>query len=137
LPKHNESILKVIHRTLQTILILGATSLPFILNLTALPKSISIIISVIVAVVAALTNYYKFGSHAAHFQRAAENMQIELNLYQSGRKHYKDLSQGAALDCFMDKIDELKHKQNELSLELEKTTQDQDKKVAELVKSAG
>jgi len=132
--RHNQTIHKYIDRTLQTILLLGATSLPFILNISDLQKSIPITISIIVALLAALVNYYKFGSRAAQFQQAAENMQYELNIYQSGRKHYKGLSPGAAFDLFMDNLDELRHKRNELSLELEKSTQEQDKKIAELLR---
>ncbi|MFL5657815.1 MAG: DUF4231 domain-containing protein [Ktedonobacteraceae bacterium] len=132
--KQNESTLKFIHRTLQTILLLGATSLPFILNFSYLQKSIPITISIIVALVAALVNYYKFGSRTTQFQQAAENMQYELNLYQSRRKHYRDLSQGTAFDLFMDNIDELRRKRSELSLELEKSTQEQDQKIDELLR---
>ena len=93
-----------------------------------------ITISIIVAITATLANYYKFGNHAVHFHQAAENMQYELNLYELGRKHYTSLAPGAALHLFMDKIDEQRHKRNELSLELEKTSQRTDTRIDELVK---
>lgn len=60
-------------------------------------------------------------------------MQLELSLYQSGRKHYKDLPRGAAFNLFMDNIDELRHKRNELSLELEQAIQVSDPKITELL----
>lgn len=132
--KHTASILKIYHRILQTITILGATSLPFILNISDLPKSIPITISIILAITATLANFYKFGNHAVHFHQAAENMQYELNLYESGRKHYTSLAPGAALNLFMDKIDEQRHKRNELSLVLEKTSQQTDTRIDELVR---
>ncbi len=130
---HSERAPKFFHRTFQTILILFATSLPFILTFNDLPKFIPITISIIVALVAALSNHFKFGGRAIQFRQAAENMQLELSLYQSGRRHYKDLQRGAAFNLFMDNIDELRHKRNEFSLELEQTAQVLDKKITELL----
>ena len=84
---------------------------------------------------AVLVTFFKFGDHISYFQRSAEDLQREYNLHQSSRKHYTTLLRGAALDLFMDRIDELRQEQHKLSLELEKTVRDQEQKIGELTKA--
>ncbi|SRR6266436_3682849 len=131
--RRNAMILNVVQRMLQLIIILGATVLPFILN-SAVSKLYSSVLSISVAIAAALITFYKFNKYISYFQKAAENMQREYNLYHSGRKHYSALKKGAALDLLMDKIDELREEQDKFSLELEKTEQGQEQIIQDITK---
>lgn len=87
-----------------------------------------------VAIAAAFITWYKFRDHILFFQQAAEKMQQEYGLYQSGRKHYTYLGIGASLDLLMDKIDELRQEQNEKSLKIGKIEEAQDQTINDLAK---
>lgn len=118
-------VLKSIQQFLQLVVIIGAASVPLILSNPTSPREVSTYISIIVAVSAAILNFYKFQDHITFQQTAAERMQLEYNQFATQRGIYKNLDRGAALDLFMDEIDKLRQETNELSLSLEKAAQDQ------------
>ena len=119
--------IKLIQQLLQLIVIIGATSVPFILNIPNSPREISTYLSGAVAISATLLNFYKFGEHIGHSYRAAEKLELEYKLFQTERGHYKALPSGAALDLFMDKMDELRQEQYEFSHSIEKAAQQENK----------
>ena len=117
--------LKLIQQLLQLAVIIGAASVPLILSDPTSPREISTYISIGVAVSAAILKFYRFQDHIQFHETAAAEMQREYIRYTNQRDIYAPLSTGAALDCFMDKIDELRQKTHELSLFLDKSSQDQ------------
>lgn len=128
-----ENLLKTSQRILQLLIILGATALPFMLN-SDIPKTYSSVVSVTIAIAAALMTFYKFNKYISYFSRATEKIQTEYNLYHSSRKHYSSLLKGEALDLFMDKIDELREEQNKLAFELHKTEEEQEQNIQTFTK---
>jgi hypothetical protein len=119
--------IKILHRSLQAIIIIGATAVPFLLNMNDISKVVPTIISGFVALAAAIVSYYKLVERSSHLYLTAEKMQHEYNCYKTGRGKYSRLKRGAALDLFMDQIDRLIHEQNEHTLSLEKIVPDHDK----------
>jgi hypothetical protein len=120
-----ERVLKLIQQFLQLAVIIGAASVPFILNNPTSPREVSTFISIIVAASAAILKFYKFQDHINFQHEAAEKMDLEYSLYSTHRGDYKGLGQGAALDRLMDEIDTLRQETNELSLSIGKSEQDQ------------
>lgn len=116
---------KLTQQCLQLAVIVGATSVPLILSNPTSPKEVSYYISIVVAISAALLNFYKFKDRITFQYKAAERMQLEYSQFLSERGIYKGLSLGTALDRFMDEIDKLRQETNELSLSLEQSEQDQ------------
>ena len=99
--------------------------MPLILSNSTSPREVSTYISIIVAVSAAILNFYKFQDHINFQHTAAERMQLEYSQYTTNRGIYKGLDSGATLDLFMDEIDKLRQETNELALSLEKSAQEQ------------
>src|SRR6266436_438358 len=91
-----------VFNTLQIIILAGAAVVPFLLNITNVPKLVPTIISAVVAVAAALANYYKFGERGRVDRQTAQEMHQEYNWYDTERGDYKDKDPKEALDLFMD-----------------------------------
>lgn len=122
---------------LQMIIIVGATSVPFLLNIPIIEKPIPTVVSAMVAVAAALNNQFKFKQHGIIHQQIAQKIKREFNLHATGRGVYSTLPLGAALDLFMDRIDEIRHEQHEQLISLHKTSQDGSKDHMHEVKKLG
>jgi len=116
---------KMLQHFLQILVIIGATSLPFLLNIFNSSKETITYISIAVAVSAALLKIYNFGDNINNLYQVIEKYQFEYNQFETDRGPYKDIKGGESLDLFMDRIDTLRHEQNELSLSFAKTIHNQ------------
>lgn len=97
----------VVHNTLQISILAGAAIVPFLLNIPGVPKLIPTIISGVVAVAAALANYYKFGERSRIDRQTAQELQQEYNRYDTERGDYKGKGPKEALDLFLDQTEQI------------------------------
>jgi Protein of unknown function (DUF4231) len=90
---------------LQFIIVGGAASVPVLLIIPQVPKIIPTIISGVVAVAAAIGNYYKFGEHS-HIHRATYEALIkELNNYDNQVLAYNNLEEDQAFGLFVERTE--------------------------------
>ena len=75
----------VAHNLLQICILVGAAVVPFLLIISSIPKLIPTIISGVVAVAAAMSNYYKFGERGRIARLTAQELHQEYNLYDTER----------------------------------------------------
>ena len=99
------------HNTLQVITIAGAAIVPFLLNISTVPKLLPTVISGVVAVTAALLNFYKFNDRSRRRFEAYKVMSKEMNAYDLGQDRYADLDQERAFQLFFNRAEEMKLEQ--------------------------
>lgn len=121
------------YQLLEFILVVGSALLPFIIYFSNFSKIIFVFYSAIIALAATITKYYKFGEHVANLKTTFEKMQNEINLFQTNRGQYGQLNNGASLELFMDKIDEIRHQHNKLTLSFRREMQNQNKELIDLI----
>src|SRR5437762_3985907 len=78
-------IFKIIHHTLQLIILVGAALVVVLLGIPSVPKLIPAILSGIVAAASAVANYYKLGERGHDFRSYAEDMALEYNRFTTKR----------------------------------------------------
>ena len=94
--------LNIIDSFLQIIIVFGTTSVPILLIISQVPKLIPTIISGIVAVAAAVSNYYKIGGRSRIYRVTFETLEKEQNEYKYHVGPYKeDLEEDQALGLFV------------------------------------
>lgn len=99
------------HLYLQLIILIGATTLPFILNIPIIDKITATIISITVAVAAALSAFMRAGDHARNYYIAAAKIRSEYHRFDLNREPYKSLKPDDALTLFIERIDRIQDKQ--------------------------
>lgn len=109
----------------QLVILVGATVVPFVLNIPEVPKTVPTIISGIVALMAALANFYKFGTRSQNSLLTAEALRRELNLYSSQLGKYAILGPSKALEYFIEQTESLIHVQVQKSTSLENSAESQ------------
>jgi len=116
---------KIIHHTLQLIIMVGAALAAILISIPAIPKVIPTILSGSVAVATVVANYYKFGQRGRNLRFYAEDMALEYNRFNTKREPYKDLEAEEAQTLFMSRIEKLFQDQRQRLLELEKLQAEQ------------
>jgi len=99
------------HNVLQVITIAGAAIVPFLLTISNVPKLIPTIISGVVAVTAALLNFYRFNDRSRRRFEAYKVMSKEMNAYDLGQDRYADLDPEQAFKLFLNRAEEMKLEQ--------------------------
>lgn len=107
-----------IYQALRIVVVIGSAVVPFILIIASIPKITATIVSAIVAVSIALTNYYNFIEHSINLLQIAQKIERERDLFLTKRGSYKGLTPGKALDLFMDNMDiiETEHNNNQINI---------------------
>jgi hypothetical protein len=90
---------------LQFVVLLGATSVPFLLNISEIDKHIPIIISGVVAIATAISTFGRLGERARNLYRAGAGIRREYQLFDLNDKTYRDLSPEDALLHFTKQIE--------------------------------
>ena len=112
-----------IHNLLQLIILAGAVAVPFLLNLS-IEKIIPTIISLVVAVAAAISNYYKFGERSRNNHQTSEAIRREIVWYDLRKGPYLDLEPEPALDLFVNRIEGFRDEHTQRSFIFEESKQD-------------
>ena len=99
------------NNTLQVITVVGAAIVPFLLNISTVPKLLPTIISGVVAVTAALLNFYKLNDRSHRRFEAYKAMSREMNAYDLGQDRYTDLDQERAFQLFFNRASEMRFEQ--------------------------
>jgi hypothetical protein len=99
-----------LHFFLQFIILLEATSLPFILNTPAIDKYIPTLISAVVAVATAISTFAKLGERASNLYLAGQSLRHERRSYEINSGPYKGLSTEEALSLFVQNIGDIEDK---------------------------
>jgi len=123
--KRSAAIQRILLHLSQLVILVGATVVPFILNISEVPKIVPTIISGIVALMAALANFYKFGTRSQNSLLAAEALRRELNLYSSQLGKYAVLGPSKALEYFIEQTESLILVQVQKSTSLENSAESQ------------
>jgi len=116
---------KLIHHTLQLIILVGAALVAVLIGIPAIPKVVPAILSGIVAVASAVANYYKFGQRGRDLRFYAEDMALEYNRFDTKREPYRNLDAGEAQTLFMSRIEDLFQGQRQRLLALDKLQAEQ------------
>ncbi len=95
-------VTRVIDAAFQSIVVGGAAAVPVLLLITSIPKTIPTIISGIVAITAALANYYKLGERSRIHRTTAQALIKQLDRYDLKLKPYKTLDEDQAFDLFVE-----------------------------------
>jgi hypothetical protein len=103
----------VAHNVLQICILVGAAVVPFLLIIPSIPKLVPTIISGVVAVAVAISNYYKFGERGRIDRLTAQELHQEYNLYDTERGDYKSKTSKEALDLFLDRTEAILDKHNQ------------------------
>lgn len=96
----------LVHNVLQVTIIFGAALSALLVSLSQVPKVFPAVLSGVVAVAAALANYYKFRDHAREYQLAATKVAFEFNQYTTERGPYKGKAKKEAQELLMDRTEE-------------------------------
>ncbi len=113
------SIMRLIHNGLQLIIFVGAAVVTIVNGVQEIPRIIPTIISGIVALATVFANYYKFSERSRNLYFTAEGLALEYNWFSSGRGPYKSKASEESLELFMNRIENLMHKQAKRSFALE------------------
>jgi Protein of unknown function (DUF4231) len=127
------SLYRAMHNILQFIIFAGAATVTIIITIAAIPKWIPALISGVVTIATAASNFYKFGERGRDFYLTAEEIQQEYNWFVTNRGQYKnpDLEKtfqvSPTFGLFMDRIENLMHAHTQRSFALDKPDEDKNK----------
>jgi uncharacterized protein DUF4231 len=96
------------HLILQFITLVGATSLPFILNLPTIDKRLPTIISAVVAVAAALSAFGRLGERARSLHVASAAIRHEHQRFDLNAEPYNKLPPEEGIIHFMERIEAIR-----------------------------
>ena len=99
-----------IHTWLQFIIVGGAALVPFLLSSTSVPKTIPTIVSGVVAIMAALSGYFKFNERSHRRFLAFEEMTEELNAYDLRQHQYREENDDRRFKLFFDRAENMRRK---------------------------
>jgi hypothetical protein len=113
----------IINSFLQFIIVVGAASVPVLLLISQVPKLIPTIISGVVAIAAALSNYYKFGERSRIHRATFEALTKELDMYDFQVGPYKNLGEDQAFDLFVERTELVLDEHTKKVFALQESTQ--------------
>ena len=90
---------------LQFIIVGGAAAVPILLLISDIPKTIPTIVSGIVAITAALANYYKPGERSRIHRTTSEALIKEIDMWDFRIGPYKNLDENQAFDLFVERTE--------------------------------
>ncbi len=90
---------------LQLIIIVGSVSVPFLVNISQLSKLVPTLVSTLVAIAAALSNYYKFGEWGRIHRSTAQKLIDEIEDYDLRTGRYKNLDEDQAFELFKERTE--------------------------------
>jgi Protein of unknown function (DUF4231) len=96
-----------LHHFFQVISLVGASSIPYLLIITEVPKLVPTIISAIVALSTAFVTYYRFLDRSQGLFSTSADMTRELRKFHMCVGAYKELSSEQAFDLLMKQLDTL------------------------------
>ena len=94
------------HNALHMVIFVGAVILPFLIQLHA-QDFISIIVSALVAVAAAITHFFQFGDRRRIYRLTSEELRREINYFDVHGGAYKNLKPDEAFEHFLDQTQKL------------------------------
>jgi hypothetical protein len=94
-----------VHHLLQLVILIGAALVPFLLVISTVPKLIPTVISAVVAVAAAISNYYKFGDTFRLNRLTFYALSQEIVLYELKSEQYKGLDPTSAFTNFVSRVE--------------------------------
>jgi len=116
-----------LHLFFQVIMLVGASSIPFLLNITEVPKSIPTFISAIVALSTAFVASFRFQKRSENSMLTSADIKRELRLFDIRVGAYKELSSEQAFEHLMNQLDDISKRQyrNAFSFSRAKSGQDE------------
>lgn len=100
-----------LHTFFQVIILIGASIIPFLLNIIGIPKLIPTIISAIVALSTAFIASFRFMKRSENSMLTSAHIKRELRLFDLHLGAYKELSSEQAFEYLMNQLDAITWKQ--------------------------
>jgi len=119
------SRMRIIHHALQLVILIGAALVTLVVGISVVPKVIPIVLSGVVTIATAITNYYKFGERSRELFFTSEDMALEYNRFRTKRGPYKNLDTEESLSLLMDRIEDSFYDQRQRILAVEKQSTEQ------------
>ena len=98
-----------VHLTLQITILLGATSIPFILNIPNINKIVPTVISAAIAIAIAAASFAKLGERASSLYRVSLQLRNELNKFKFGLEYYQSTTDEEAFTMFAERMEKIKY----------------------------
>jgi hypothetical protein len=97
-----------VHLTLQITILLGATSIPFILNIPNINKIVPTVISAAIALAVAVTSFAKLGERASSLYRVSLDIRNEFEKFEYKLKNYQSLTDEEAFTMFAENVGKIR-----------------------------
>ncbi len=96
-----------LYNVLQGVIVAGAAAVPFLLNIGDVPKIIPTIISIVVAIAAALMQSFKYGERRRLYRLTSVKLRREIEYFDVHGGEYQHLNQEQAFQRFLERTEKL------------------------------
>jgi hypothetical protein len=106
----------------QVSIIVASTVAAGIVNVVAVPRFVTSVLTILVAIVTGIIGIFKFKEKSINSQQTADAIEYQRNLYRLGIKDYAEKTPEEAYVLFAERVEDLRNEQNKRQQLLEQTS---------------